>query len=96
VTSLTGGAQAAFAFTGTSVSWIGLRGPQTGIARVFLDGALAAEVDTYAPNEEVQAVLFTATDLANTGHTLTIDVTGLQNAASCCAYIVVDAFDITP
>ena len=33
------GARATFSFTGTSVSWIGLRGPQCGIARVFLDGA---------------------------------------------------------
>jgi len=96
VTSTTAGAQAAFAFTGTSVTWIGFRGPQTGIARVFLDGALAEEVDTYAPDEEVQAVLFTATDLENTGHTLTIDVTGLENEASSGASIVVDAFDITP
>ena len=45
------GAQATFTFTGTSISWLGARGPQTGIARVFLDGAFVAEVDTYAPAE---------------------------------------------
>jgi len=90
------GAQATFAFTGTSVNWIGFRGPQTGVARVFLDGVLAADVDTYSPTEEVQAVLFVATSLANTSHTLTIVITGEQNANSIAAYIVVDAFDITP
>jgi Big-like domain-containing protein len=94
--SLTAGAQATFAFTGTSVKWIGFRGPQTGIARVFLDGVLIAEVDTYSPTEEVQVVVFMATSLANTSHDLTIEVTGQQNPASTNPYIVVDAFDITP
>ena len=37
--SVTSGARAVFTFTGTSVRWIGLSGPQTGIARVYLDGA---------------------------------------------------------
>jgi len=40
------GAQATFTFTGTSISWIGARGTQTGIARVTLDGAVTP-VDTY-------------------------------------------------
>ena len=95
VVSTTAGGQAAFAFTGTAVDWIGFLGPQTGIARVFLDGVLVAEVDTYSPTEQVQAVVFRATSLAATGHTLTIEVTGQQNPASSGAYVVVDAFDIT-
>src|SRR2546425_1242719 len=40
-------------------------------------------------------VVFRATSLAATGHTLTIEVTGQQNPASSGAYVVVDAFDIT-
>ncbi|PYM04381.1 MAG: hypothetical protein DMD82_14570 [Candidatus Rokuibacteriota bacterium] len=96
VVSFTAGATATFAFTGTSVNWIGFRGPQTGIARVFLDGVVVAVVDTYSPTEEAQAVVFTATSLANTSHALTIEVTGVQNSASTAPYIVVDAFDITP
>jgi hypothetical protein len=93
--STTGGGQATFAFTGTAVDWIGLLGPQTGVARVFLDGVVVAEVDTYSPTEQVQAVVFRATSLAATSHTLMIEVTGRQNPASTGAYIVVDAFDIT-
>jgi hypothetical protein len=89
------GARATFTFTGTSVSWIGFRGPQTGIARVLLDGAFVAEVDTFSPTEGVQTVLFTATGLAQASHTLTIEVTGLTNAASTDPFIVVDAFDVT-
>jgi hypothetical protein len=91
--SATASAQATFTLTGTSVSWIGFRGPQTGVARVFLDGAFAAEVDTFSTTEEPQAVLFSRTGLADASHTLTIEVTGLKNAASTDAFIVVDAFD---
>jgi hypothetical protein len=94
--STAAGTQATFTFTGTAVSWIGARGPQTGIARVWLDGALVAEVDTYSASEEIQANVYSATDLAAGNHTLTIEVTGLKNAASTDTYIVVDAFDVNP
>ena len=89
------GAQATFAFTGTAVSWIGARGPQTGIARVSLDGAFLAEVDTYSATEQLQAALFTADGLTNGNHTLTIEATGRQNAAAQGALIVMDAFEVT-
>jgi hypothetical protein len=89
------GARATLTFTGTSVSWIGFRGPMTGIAHVFLDGVFREEVDTFSSTEEVRAVLFTATELAAGSHTVTIEVTGLQNAAATSAVIVVDAFDVS-
>jgi len=93
--STTPGAQASFAFTGTSVSWIGGRASSTGIARVFLDGALVAEVDTFSKNsEEVRVPMFTLHGLANAAHTLTIQVTGQQNPAAFGNFIVVDAFDV--
>src|SRR6266571_8504162 len=43
------GATATFTFSGTGVSWIGMKCEQCGIARVHLDGAVVATVDTYAP-----------------------------------------------
>jgi membrane-associated phospholipid phosphatase len=95
--STTSGAQATFTFTGTSVRWIGARGPQTGIARVILDGVVVADsLDTYAPTEVPQTTVFTSPGLAAGSHTLTIEVTGLNNPASAGASIVVDAFDVTP
>src|SRR5947199_88191 len=51
--SSSAGSHATLLFTGTGVSWIGLRGPQTGIARVSLDGVQAADVDTYAAAEQL-------------------------------------------
>ena len=88
------GAQATFTFTGTSVSWIGGRWVEEGIARVFLDGSSVTEVDTYSKTKEVQVPLFTAVGLANTSHTLTIEVTGQKNVASNLAFVLVDAFDV--
>jgi hypothetical protein len=92
--SSTPGAQATFTFTGTAVSWIGARGNLTGIARVTLDGVAAPLVDTYSTTEQIQAAVFTATGLANTSHTLTIEVTGQQNPASTSALVVVDGFEV--
>lgn len=89
------GARATFTFTGTSVTWIGFRGPAAGIARVYLDGVLVDEVDTFASPKELQAPLFSATGLSPGSHTLAIEVTGLKNAASTNTFIRVDAFDIT-
>jgi len=89
------GAQATFKFTGTGISWIGARGPQTGIANVTLDGVALPPVDTYSPTEQIQAEVFARKDLADTAHTLTIEVTGQQNAASTSPLIVVDAFEVT-
>ncbi len=88
------GAQATFTFTGTSVSWIGGRWVEEGIAQVFLDGSFVAQVDTYSKTKEVQVPLFTALDLADTSHTLTIEVTGQKNVASTLAFVIVDAFDV--
>jgi len=90
-------ARATLSFTGTGVSWIGFRGPQTGIANVFLDGTLVATVNAYAETETVQAVLFAATGLdASVPHTLAIEVTGTKDEAAIDFFIVVDAFDVTP
>jgi len=88
------GAQATFTFSGTSVSWIGGRSFETGIARVSLDGSFVREIDTYSKTAEVQVPMFTAVGLANTTHTLTIEVTGRKNAAATLAYVFVDAFDV--
>jgi len=91
--STTAGARATFTFSGTSAYWIGFRGPQAGIARVYVDGIVVSDIDTYSSFEQVQATLFQATGLAAGTHTMTIEVTGSKNPASTNAYVVVDAFD---
>ena len=90
----TAGASVTLKFRGTSISWIGYRGPDAGIARVKVDGGAIREVDLYSKSQKVQEVVFTASGLADAPHTLTIEATGQQNAASTAAQVVVDAFDV--
>src|SRR5256886_1969774 len=92
--SATPGAQVTFTFTGPSVSWIGGRATFTGIARISLDGVFLSEVDTYSKTEEIRVPMFAATGLTNASYTLTIEVTGRQNASATGAFIIVDAFDV--
>ncbi len=92
--SSSAGAQATFSFTGTSVTWLGGRSNATGIAQVFLDGKYVADVDTYSKTQETRVPMYTMNGLADTSHTLTIEVTGTMNASSNGAVIVVDAFDV--
>ena len=94
--SRTAGARTTFTFTGTGVSWISMRGPGNGIARVAVDGGAPVDVDTYAATEQLRAVVFSTTNLADGPHTLTVEVTGQRNAASIDSLVFIDAFDITP
>ena len=93
--SAVAGSRATFTFTGTSVTWIGTRGPNRGIARVYLDGVLASELDTYATPKQLHVPLYSAQGLSSGSHTLAIEATGLKNAASTSAFVFVDAFDVT-
>jgi hypothetical protein len=81
-------------FRGTSISWIGSKGPDGGIATVQIDGGTPVEVDTYSPTLKVQEALFTSGALSDGNHTLTVKATGTKNAASGGTRITVDAFDV--
>ncbi len=88
------GAAATFTFTGIEVSWIGLKGSDYGKAAVYLDGKFQGELDLYNNSYQQQVVLFTASGLTNTTHTLRIEVTGLKNTRASGTRVAVDAFDI--
>jgi hypothetical protein len=91
------GATAAFRFSGTSVRWIGSRGRGMGIALVSVDGGPTREVDLFArPTDEIHTPIVTLYNLTAGEHTLTIQVTGRQNAEAQGNVVVVDAFDIQP
>jgi hypothetical protein len=89
------GSQATFTFTGTGVQWIGYRDAWSGIAQVYLDGALKGTIDTYSAAEQAQAVIYSVSHLSNTSHTLTIVVRGTHDAASAGAWVWVDAFNVS-
>jgi hypothetical protein len=89
------GAAVTLGFTGTEVRWLGFLNTNNGIARVSVDGAFVGEVDTYSASPAA-AVVFAATGLPRGAHTLTIEATGTAKPAAINAWIVVDAFDVTP
>jgi hypothetical protein len=96
-TSNIAGDTSTLTFTGTAVSWIGLRCSSCGIATVSIDGVGHGEIDTAAaPGSPGLAseTVFTATGLAAGTHTLVITVTSRTTSGS--AHIAVDAFDVTP
>ena len=87
--------RATLSFTGTGASWIGWRGPQQGIANVYLDNVAVGSIDAYAPANAVQTVLYSSPPLPLGPHTLAIEVTRTKNAASSDYFVAVDAFDVT-
>ena len=103
-TSNVTGSTATFTFSGTEVSWIGLRCNVCGIARVSIDGTQVGEVDTTGPlppgdpaltsPTRQPEVVFTASGLQAGTHTLVITVTGTTTSPGG-AFVVVDAFDVT-
>ncbi len=91
------GATATLSFSGTGVDWIGYRCTcASGFAQVSVDGGAPVEVDNYSGVTQPQAVVFSANGLPRGKHTLKITVTGDYDRAGETAYVVVDAFDISP
>lgn len=72
--SKTPGATATFTFTGSSVSWIGPKGPTRGLALVLLDGRAVARVNMWRSTFAPRAVLFKRSFGTSGQHTLTIKV----------------------
>src|SRR5256886_1164740 len=79
------GAKATITFDGTGISWIGARGPQTGIARVTLDGVAVPPIATYLGAEEIQAGEFTKNGPSHSSHTLSGEVTGRPKPKAHCS-----------
>jgi len=87
---------AMFTFTGTAVSWIGVKCNVCGIAAVSIDGGAPTTVNTAGPNAPgslSSESVFSASGLAAATHTMVITVTGMSSSGG--AYVAVDAFDVT-
>ena len=87
---------AMFSFTGTAVSWIGVKCNVCGIAAVSIDGGTLATVNTAGPNAPgslTSEPVFSASGLAAGSHTMIITVTGISSSAD--TYVALDAFDVT-
>jgi hypothetical protein len=87
---------AIFSFTGTALSWIGVKCNVCGIAAVSIDGGVPTTVNTAGPNAPgslTSESVFSASGLAAANHTISITVTGMSSSGG--AYVAVDAFDVT-
>jgi len=88
---------AMFGFTGTAVSWIGVKCNICGIAAVSIDGGAPTTVNTAgpgAPGSLTSESVFSASGLAaDASHTMVITVTGMSSSGG--AHVAMDAFDVT-
>ena len=89
-----GGARATISFSGTGIRWIAYRDAWSGIANVYVDGALKATIDSYVAIDQPQSTGYDIGGLNPGSHTLTIEVAGKRNPASGGSWVWVDAFDI--
>jgi hypothetical protein len=88
----TGGAFS-YTFTGTQISWYGLKNVDLGRADVYIDGALVTGgIDCYSTTREIQRLFF-ATGLAAGTHTIKVVVNGQRNPASANTFLVHDYFE---
>jgi hypothetical protein len=88
------GSRATITFNGTGITWIAYRDQFSGIARVYVDGALETTVDTYLSPAQAQAPIYSINGLVSGTHTLTVEVTGTHRTGSGGSWVWVDAFDV--
>jgi len=94
ILAIEAGARCSFRFSGSAVSWIGYRDEWSGVARVYLDGVVRADIDTYAAPYQAQAVVYTLSGLPPGEHMLTIEQTARRHPLSLGYWIWVDAFEV--
>jgi hypothetical protein len=86
------GARATFNFSGTSITWFTITGPNQGMARVTIDGVGKGTFNQYAPTNHFK-VPRKFTGLAAGPHTISIIVKGRKGApGGTGSFVSVDAF----
>ncbi len=82
------------AFKGSTIKWIGSKGPNHGIAEIYIDGALQQTTDAYAPNPALNQVLYEQNGLSqNKYHNIRIVVSKERHASSSGSYQGVAGFE---
>jgi hypothetical protein len=84
------GAAAKYTFTGRGIAWVTTLGPDRGAARVYLDGALVATVDTRAPALGFRRVAWSRTWPTSGTHTLRLVAVGTPGRPR----VDIDALDL--
>jgi len=93
--ALDAGPEMTMNFYGTGFNWIGLTGPSSGIADVYLDGVLVESVSQFFPATAVNASVFSMQDLPLALHQLRIVSTGEKLPYSFGNLTLIDAVEVT-
>lgn len=92
--SIVPGSALDFTFKGPAIRWIGTKGPNHGIAEVYLDGVLQEKVDTYAAAPMQNGILYEKRGLSKSDyHTFRILVVKDKNRNSTGSNQSVVAFE---
>ncbi len=81
-------------FRGATATWIGSRGPEFGIAEVFVDGRSAGTVDLYDYALTTGRVLWSSSTLPWGEHTISIRMTGKHSSRSSSFALGVAGLDV--
>lgn len=90
--SIQAGSSVTYSFTGRSVALIATQGPKHGVARVFVDGTLEAEVDLYAAKNRWRRLVFTRQWDRAAAHTVRIEVVAVKGRTQ----VDIDGFLVHP
>jgi hypothetical protein len=86
--------EVSFTFEGTGFIWYGYSASTQGLADVYVNDELIAEVDTYQPNAVFQNELFELTDLEHGEHTVKIVVKGESRSEATNERIHIDGIQV--
>jgi len=92
--SYTAGSSATLAFSGTSFTMVGAKGPAYGKMSVSIDGKAPVQVDTYATTATGSTVVYEVSGLTAGNHTAVVTVLGEKNTESSGTTIILDAFEV--
>jgi len=70
------GGIARFTFTGSSFAWVSARSPVRGVARVYINGVFAGNVDTYSTSSAARVMVFSKTWTTSARRTVEIRTDG--------------------
>ena len=88
------GSSVTLRFVGTYLAWIAKTSSVYGIAKVTVDGTVAASVDLYSADPSLNHKVWDTGTLSSGLHTVKIEWTGDRAAGATDANISVDAFDV--
>jgi fibronectin type 3 domain-containing protein len=90
--SSTVGSKAQVKFTASSVQFVSTKGPDRGVAEIWINGVRVATVDLYAPELQARQVVFTRTGLPASQTQLEVRVVARAGSTAATRRVDVDAF----